>query len=456
MIPSTHKLLTAGDQASGGGKRGLADGLALAPSALPRPPGEARPTVVVGRIRRAGSIYLHVLASSLLLTILGLASLAAVRLQMQSSRLTADYATARACATSALELGLLYVKQDANWRTTRPNGTWLPDQVLGAGHFTLQGIDPKDNILSNSPYEPVVLTGVGTKGIARHKAQVTLTAIVEPLAALNTCLHAGGGIQVKAGKQITVIGGAVSTNGQLDNDGTIDGNAEAQSLNHTGVVTGTLVVPGVSKQMPAATVMTEYINKATAMTLSGTIDQAVLGPGCNTLGPTDPNGLYYINTNGADLTIKNTRIYGTLIVRTGDKTLTLDTAVFFQNYRPDFPTLLVDGNLILKYQSASLTLSEAANSRNYNPLGAPYEGATDGDTLDQYPNEIRGLVHVNGNLNLQQSARIVGVVLCEGSVVCENANTITRDADLYASPPTGYTYVPGMQVSPHSWKQVVD
>jgi cytoskeletal protein CcmA (bactofilin family) len=409
-----------------------------------------------GSMRHTGNIYLHVLVCSLLITIIGLASLAAVRLEMQTARLTRDGAEARACAVSAIELGLLYVKQDSNWRTTRPNGVWVQDQPLGAGRVTLEGIDPKDNLLGNSVYEPLVLTGIGTKGLARHKAQVTLVAVVKPLEGLSTCLHAGGNIQVKAGKRITVIGGSVSTNGQLDNDGTIDGNAEALSLSHSGTVTGTLTVPAPLKHMPDLAVMTDYIDRATPMTLSGTIDKAVLAPGCNSLGPTDPNGLYCITTNGADLTIRNTRVYGTLIVRTGGKTLTLDSAVFFENYRSDFPTLLVDGNLLIKYTSASTTLAEATNAVNYNPLGAPYGGVTDSDTLDTYPNELRGLVHVRGNLNLQQTARVIGTIICEGAVVCEEANTITRDAGLYTSPPKGYTYVERMQISPHSWKQVVD
>jgi hypothetical protein len=54
-----------------------------------------------------GSIYLYVLTSSLLVTILGLGSLAAVRLQMRSERLAQDSAGARIYAVSAVEMGLL-------------------------------------------------------------------------------------------------------------------------------------------------------------------------------------------------------------------------------------------------------------------------------------------------------------------------------------------------------------
>ncbi len=405
--------------------------------------------------RNRGSIYLFVLASSLLITILGLGSLAFVRIQMRSIRLVREGAEARACAVSAIELGRLQIKQDSSWRTTLPNGTWFDNKALGAGRFTLEGRDPTDGVLSDSAYEPLVLTGTGTRGAARHKAQVTLVANVQPLAALNTCLCASGLVKTNAGKRLTALGAPVCTNGQLNNDGVIDGDAQAQSIDHSGTITGTLTVPGSVRPMPDASVFTTYTNKATPVPYAATIEKVVLAPGCNPLGPTDPNGLYLINTGGGNLTIRNVRIYGTLIVRAAGQTVTIDDAVLMQNYRSDFPVLLVEGNLIIRPNSVTGMLSESGNT-NFNPTGAPYNGVTDADQTDQYPDEIRGLVHVKGSLRLQQTARITGVVICEGTVTCEETDTIIYDASLYASPPQGYTYVDGMKISPGSWKQVVD
>ncbi len=59
-----------------------------------------------------------------------------------------------------------------------------------------------------------------------------------------------------------------------------------------------------------------------------------------------------------------------------------------------------------------------------------------------------------GGLYLGQ-ARIIGVVICEGTVTCEDTNTLVYDAGLSANAPTGYTYVDGMNVSAGTWKQVV-
>ena len=416
----------------------------------------------VGRIRPrryGGSVYLYVLASSLLVTILGLGSLAAVRIQMRSARLARDSAEARACAVSAIELGRLQIKQNSSWRTTYPNGTWLDNKELGAGRFTLVGTDPTDGVLNDSVYEPLVLTGIGTRGIARHKAQVTLVPVIKPLALLSTCLRASGQVQVTLAQQVIAIGAPLSTNGPIVDNGAIDGDVQAQSISPSGCsISGSWTVPGPSMPMPDAAVFTDYISKATSVPYEAMIQKVALAPGCNPLGATDPNGFYVIDTGGRDLAIRNSRVYGTLIIRAAGRTVTVDEAMFMQNYRSDAPVLLVEGNLLIKLNSIAGPLWEGgAVNANFNPVGAPYNGVTDPDKTDQYPNEIRGLVHVKGTLTLQQTARIVGTVICEGPVSCEGTNTtIIYDAGLYANPPKGYTYVDGMKVSPGTWKQVVD
>lgn len=405
---------------------------------------------------RRGSIYLHVLASSLLVAILGLGAMAAVRIQTRSAQLGRDCAQARLCATSAVEAGLLQIKQSSTWRSAWPNGVWLQDKTLGGGTFTLQGVDPTDGVLSDSEYEPLVLTGTGVKGLARHKTQVTLVPVVKTLEALNTCLHTSKQITINNSCQVAAMGAPLSTNDRLVNNGTIDGSVEAASATPLGTITGTVTIPASAKAMPDASLISRYASRATTIPYTGDIDKATLGPGCNPWGPTDPNGLYVLDTGGSAITIKNTRIYGTLIIKASGKTVTFDEAMFCQNYRSQFPVLIVDGYLVLKCTSATTTLSESSKDTNYNPIGAPYEGVTDTDKNDVYPNEIRGLIHVTTGLFLQQTAKIVGTILCEGIVTCGGTNTIVSDPVLYTSPPDGYTYVDGMAISPGSWRQVVD
>jgi hypothetical protein len=405
---------------------------------------------------RRGSIYLYVLASSLVVAMLGLGSLAAVRLQTQSARLGRDCAQARTCASSAIELGLLQIKTDSAWRTTWSSGVWLQDKPLGGGTFSLQGVDPSDGVLSDSAYEPLILTGTGVKGAARHKTQVTLVPVVKPLALLGACLHSSTTVIVNGGRRITVVGAPLSTNGLLNASGTVDGDAQAATIVGVNNITGDPTSGAPAKPMPASSVIADYVGKATTVAYTGAIDKAVFAPGCNPWGSTDPNGLYVLDTGGNAITIKNTRIYGTLIIKAPNKSVILDGAMFCQNYNSQFPVLLVDGNLTIKCASASTTLSEASNAKNYNPTGAPYGGVTDMDAADTYPNEIRGLIHVTGSVVLQQTARIVGTIVCGGVVTCDGTNTIVYDSSLVTCPPKGYTYVDGMAISPGSWKQVVE
>ena len=258
-------------------------------------------------IRSTGSVYLYVLGASLLVTVIGLAALSAVRIQMRSVQRAQDYAEAKACAFSAVELGLLYIEADSDWRTTWANGTWLSSQSLGSGTLALQGIDPQDGDLADSEYEPLVLTGIGSRGIACHQTQVTLVPVIQPLEALNTCLHASGKVKVYGGKSLTVVGAPVSTNGVLDNEDTIDGDAHAASVDDTGTITGTLTVPAPNKDMPDADVISDYIARATVVPYTGAIDKKVLTATSNPWGSADPNGLYFIDTGGNDLQVKNTR-----------------------------------------------------------------------------------------------------------------------------------------------------
>jgi hypothetical protein len=405
---------------------------------------------------RRGSVYLMVLALSMMVTVMGLASLFAVRVQRRAAQITKDCAEARLCAQSAVELGLLFVK-DQSWRTTWPNGTWLSDKSLGNGSYSLEGIDPQDGDLSDSQYDPLILTGTGIKDIACHKTQVLLVPVVEPLEALNTCIHTSGQFKVTGGHLIRAVGAPISTNGVLDNDGTIDGDADANSVDTMDTITGILTVPAAQKPMPDPDVISDYINKATVIPFpGGTIDEQVLAPSYNPWGATNADGLYFIDTGDTNLTIKNTRIHGTLIVRLGTKKLTLDDAVFVHNYRSDYPVLIVDGDAEIKHHSCDLVLSEASNSTNYNPSGAPYQGQSDADMVDEYPNEVQGLIHITGSLELSDTARIKGAIICEGSVECASQNTIIHDPSLYATPPEGYTYVDHMKISPGSYKQVVE
>jgi hypothetical protein len=139
--------------------------------------------------------------------------------------------------------------------------------------------------------------------------------------------------------------------------------------------------------------------------------------------------------------------------------LKIENEVFLHPFRPDFPTLIVDGRLELHYESGSKTLSESSIGKNLNPAGAPYNGLTDSSNDDSYPSEIQGLVHVTGDLDWHKDARVRGLVLCEstaGSNAADlhNKGEVIYTPSLFTNPPQWYTTDVKLLPVQGSWMQL--
>jgi len=425
----------------------------LIPHPSPLPP---RPSPLV---RRRGSAYLVVLAVSLIVATMGLGALLAIRAQARTANALSDAAEARQYALAAIELGRLAISKDPNWRTNRTCGVWISQQAIGSGTCTLEVNDPVDGNLANRPHDPVIFKATGIKGQARQMIEVTLSAKPEPLPALKHALHTGGQLHVKSGKQLATNTAIVSTNGSLRNEGTIAASVEAGSASQIGVVSGTLTLGAPPKAFPDRSVVDLYAKLGTLIAPGNTMEKQVLSPGRNPWGATNPDGVYVIRANQS-LTIRHIRIYGTLVVIANGNTVTVDNEVLLQPVRSDYPALIVDGDAVFQYTSQGASLSEADAGVNFNPPDTPYDGDSDADLLDTYPSEIQGLVHVTGKVQLNQTALIRGLLLCESTlstdaVACEDSQ-IVYNPSLYANPPQGYTTAVKMIPQSGSWKQSVD
>ena len=407
--------------------------------------------------RRRATMYVLVVGCAALAAVIGISALMALRIERRGAESANDMAEARLYAQSAIELAMQRLAVDPNWRTSRANGAWETDRVLGAGTYSTTLVDAEDGDLDDSPGDAVVLTGIGRKGQARHMLQVTLTPELLPLEALNTCLHAAGTVTVGGGASITVSGAPLSSNGTVQNNNSIVGDVHALALSPTGSVTGTVTVPAPAKPLPDAGVFDLYKNKATAIPYLTTIEKTALGPTYNPWGPANPEGVYYIDTGSSDLILKGFRLQGTLVVKCGSgRSVMVDDAVFMEPHRSDYPVLIVDGDLELRLHSGDYDLLEANWLTNFNPAGAPYQSVSDTDVLDSYPNEIRGLVHAKRAVRLTQTARVKGVVLVESTVSCESTNEITHNPTLYQNPPEGYWSYGQLEIVPGTWRRVVD
>jgi len=128
---------------------------------------------------RRGSIYVAVLGTAVLVVIIGLSALTLVRVQRRDAEQVYELAQARLHARSAIELGLLAIANDANWRSSRGGGMWFTDKPLGTGRFSLKVEDPRDGDVTNAICDPVLLTACGYQGQARQMLQVKLESEAE-------------------------------------------------------------------------------------------------------------------------------------------------------------------------------------------------------------------------------------------------------------------------------------
>lgn len=122
-------------------------------------------------VQRRGSIYLAVMATALIVSLLGLSALALQRLQRRSFEQTEDEAQARLNAETAIAIGMERVRSDAQWRAHHSSGVWENNVPLAAGDCTLEGIDPADGNLANSSNDPLLLIGTGRRGTAVHRIE---------------------------------------------------------------------------------------------------------------------------------------------------------------------------------------------------------------------------------------------------------------------------------------------
>ncbi|TWU20970.1 Carbohydrate binding domain protein [Novipirellula galeiformis] len=123
---------------------------------------------------RRGGISAIVLFSSLIVASIGLASLQLMRLQGRSAEESADFIAARVHARTALEIGMLKIRNDSFWRTHLGNGDWVSDQAIGNGSFSLSAIDPIDNDVTIGDNHPIILTGTGRQADALFRTSVRL------------------------------------------------------------------------------------------------------------------------------------------------------------------------------------------------------------------------------------------------------------------------------------------
>lgn len=217
---------------------------------------------------RRGSIYVVVMATALIVSLIGLSALMLQRIQRQGAQRAADALGARLAAQAAIQIGIFRVQNNSNWRTAYPNGVWEADVPLGNATYTLEGIDPTDNSLSDAPGEPLLLITTGSKGQAQQKMQVLL--VPEPTVpdAVEQALSAAGQLRFNGAR--VFCDQTMGSNSQVVAVGsTVNADVRAAQAIVGGTFTRSTSPNAPARQLPPfAAVLAAYQSLATPINIA--------------------------------------------------------------------------------------------------------------------------------------------------------------------------------------------
>ncbi len=409
------------------------------------------------RPARVGFAYVAVLSLATFAAAIALGVTAAVRSTGASGAMLRDAARADALAESVLQYALETLTDDANWRQTYAGGGWqsAPPQVGVSVRWRLY--DPIDGSLTDDTTEPVHIVAEARVGDARRSVSAVFDPILAPLDILSSAVHSSDDITIpatglfEASNQLNLGSqeARVSANDDWDSRGLLIGSVQAVDLVRKGAVTGSSTRISAPKRMPPADLFARWAARATATGYHGDVDTEILAPGYNTYGgPSSPAGIYLINSPWNDVTIRRSRLVGTLLIDAPGRTVRLRDEMLLQTVSPDRPVLMIRAaRVVFDFDGRNGTPRfRESDSRNLNPPGVPYNGSTDNDTSDGYPSLIEGLVHVIGDVELKGDSRVNGVLIVDGDIVVSGSPTVSFDPAIRANPPDGYLEGVGLKL----------
>lgn len=396
-----------------------------------------RHTHFVRPMRRRGSMYAMVIGITMLITVIGIGALATARVVTRGSTSAVQWQEAGATAVSAAEHAIAKLNADAaaapeTWRSTYTSGAVAFDQPFGTGRLKWVLVDEDDGNIADDYADPIRLYGVGQVGQTLRVYSVQLQCGGNGLAVLGTACHSVGTLTIT--NTTIALGGSVSTNGNLELNGTLRGTSE---------VAGSGGTSAPAKAMPAPSVFDLYAAMATRISSSaassGTLSSGDLSAVNNPYGAVNPDGIYILRLPDSltSLDIASCHLKGTLLIESAP-TRTNQEVVFkapslLEPHRADLPTIITKG-IQKVYVQGSIQLYVAGPS--------------------SLASEIRGLVHLIGteSVRVENAAYIRGTLICDGALELKDTVGLTADPGLVASPPPGYTKGDVITPVPGSWK----
>ena len=417
---------------------------------------------------RRGSVYVLVLGVAMLVLIIGVSSLTVARIQTRVVTREADSRRAEVLALSAVEQAVTVVSTTPAWRTLYVHDVPTSEIALGGGFVSFKLVDQADTNLAVGDGDAVRLYGTGRVENAVRVHSVLLEPTGTGLDCLGVSVHVNGDIFANTSDTIT-SDQTVSSNGLVNM--TASGSAINADVEAVGAISGNITGSTTSgvppKQMPGPTVFDYYLTMGTWIDINDlpvdgggypSITKRVLSPASNPFGPaTNPQGIYVIDCAGLSPRIRRSRIVGTLVLINCGPTANVTLEINWAPAIPNYPALLVLGDMGFRHDTNPL--DEGALNMNFNPVGTPYQGSEDADTLDTYPSVITGLVYVSGTLDViyTNSDHTVDGVIVAGQLATDFEDLVVTYESVFVNyPPPGFGSGDPMVPVPGTWRWEVE
>ncbi len=123
---------------------------------------------------RHGSVYVAVLGTAVIVSLIGLTSIHLSRLELKSATAQNERAYARQLAQSGVEMAMAAIDLDPNWRDNYNHGDENVRNPMGSTEdIIFRFLDNTDNNLGNDSTQEVEIQGIGRCGTAEYRYSVT-------------------------------------------------------------------------------------------------------------------------------------------------------------------------------------------------------------------------------------------------------------------------------------------
>ena len=362
---------------------------------------------------RGGYLYVAVLFTSLIVGAAVATALSLDTTRLKSQNAQADRDAAIRLAEGELHRLAVQLNEVPTWRLTETHASvssWRSVSSDGPASVRYQ-INDADGDLSNDELDDVQIIAHAVYGSSQAAVSVDLDAGYAPHDLLKYGVTATDDIEVNNGA-LLVSEGPIQVHDDCKTFST--GAIVCERLecsNRIEVPVRGDVVPS-SVESLAAGMVDRYISVGTEIPfvslpndgLKG-IRRVVLSSSENPMGPTDPNGIYWIDCGGQSIYIGESRINATIAIR-NTPLVTITGGVLWETSG----AMLVTGAPVI-FDNYNSHLDEAAVGVNFNPQSSPYLGVSDFTLDDRYSSQLKGILYSEGDVTVWSSINAMPVHL---------------------------------------------